>query len=313
MPEGPEVRRHAERLSAALAGKLLVDLQARTKGAKAWLAEHRAELSGRIIERVYSHGKHIVGEIEGGYFVHSHLMMWGTWRIVSADDALVAQRDRRERARIVVDAAAAVLLSAPVFDVGRGDPYEEIPMLASLGPDTLPYPENGPFAREEFLRRLAKVGAEGDEIGGALLNQRVLAGLGNYLRAEILFECALDPWRRVADLTPEEIECLCATIPMIAERAYLGSGRTVPDDVHQRMLSDPQYVYTEGRTFGSKHYVFRRTNLPCVRCGDTVRQLRQVTSRGGDDDEERTRIIYFCPTCQRTNVPLKPLRRRRKE
>src|SRR5687768_9545687 len=110
------------------------------------------------------------------------------------------------RGRVVVDTAAAILLSAPVFDVGRGDPYVELPMLGSLGPDTLPYPA-GQFDRDEFLRRLERVGAEGAEIGAALLNQRVLAGLGNYLRAEILFECALDPWRRVADLTASEVDC----------------------------------------------------------------------------------------------------------
>jgi endonuclease VIII len=310
MPEGPEVRRHADRLSLALSGRAIVDLKARTRAAKAWIAERGSELIGREVTRVYSHGKHLVGELDGGYYFHAHLMMWGTWRVVGIDDALVTSRDRRERARVVVEDAAAILLSAPVFDVGQGDPYVELPMLASLGPDTLPYPEHGPFDRDEFLRRLARAGEEGAEIGVALLNQRILAGLGNYLRAEILFECALDPWRPVVDLTGPEIDCLCNTIPLIVERAYVAGGRTVPDDVHETMLRDPQYVYTAGRTFGSKHYVFRRTNLPCVRCGDTVRQQRQVTARVGDEEEEKTRIIYFCPTCQRTSVPLKPIRRR---
>jgi endonuclease VIII len=310
MPEGPEVRRHADRLSEALVGREIVDLQARTRLAKAWVAERGAELTGRRVLRVYSHGKHLVGEIDGGYYFHAHLMMWGTWRVVPVDDELVRVRDRRERARIVVADAAAILLSAPVFDVGEGDPYTEIPMLATLGPETLPYPEQGEFDRDEFLRRLSAAGEEGAEIGAALLNQRILAGLGNYLRAEILFDCAIDPWRRVAELTPEEITCLCSTIPAIVERAYLGGGRTVPDDVHERMLGEPSMVYTPGRAFGSKHYVFRRTNLPCVRCGDTVRQQRQVTGRVGDDEEEKTRIIYFCPTCQRTSVPLKPVARR---
>lgn len=310
MPEGPEVRRHADRLSAALTGHRIKDIQARTKVARAWLLDNRDVLIGRTVERVFSHGKHLVGLIDGGYFFHAHLMMWGTWRVVPLDDELVRVRDRRERARIVAGDVAAILLSAPVFDVGPGKPYAVLPILASLGPDTLPYPDAGRFDRDEFLRRLERVGHEGSEIGGALLDQRVLAGLGNYLRAEILFECAIDPWRRVVDLSVREIECLCATIPLIAERAYTGFGRTVTDDVHERMIREDGLVYTPGSTFGSKHYVFRRTNLPCVRCGDIVRQKRQVTAVIGDDEREKTRIIYFCPTCQRTTVSLSPARRK---
>jgi formamidopyrimidine-DNA glycosylase len=310
MPEGPEVRRHADRLSEALVGHTVLDLQARTRVAKAWLAEHEGEVLGRGIERVFSHGKHLVGVIDGGYYFHSHLMMWGTWRVVAPDDDLVVTRDRRERARIVVADAAAVLLSAPVFDVGRGDPYAEIPMLASLGPDTLPYPEQGSFDVSEFRRRLEHAAEEGAEIGAALLNQRILAGLGNYLRAEILFDCAIDPWRPVRDLSAAELDCLTHTIPLLVERAYAGGGRTVTDEVHERMLADPSLVYQPGRVHGSKHYVFRRTNLPCVRCGDIVRQQRQVTGVSTVDEEEKTRIIYFCPTCQRTSVALPPARRR---
>src|SRR5688500_6514551 len=131
MPEGPEVRRHAERLHAALAGHQIVDVQARTRDARAWLADRQTEIVGRRITHVFSHGKHLIGIIDGGYYFHAHLMMWGTWRVVDPGDPLVIQRDRRERARIVVDDAAAILLSAPVFDIGYGDPYVELPILAT--------------------------------------------------------------------------------------------------------------------------------------------------------------------------------------
>jgi endonuclease-8 len=64
------------------------------------------------------------------------------------------------------------------------------------------------------------------------------------------------------------------------------------------MASDPQLVYQPGREYGTRHLVFRRTNLPCLRCGDKIRQLRQKTTPRAGEEEERTRIVYFCAMCQ---------------
>jgi len=193
MPEGPEVRKYADALDAVLTGRAIVSFEARTKDARKWLHENEHLLIGRRVERVISHGKHLLGYIEGDYFFHSHLMMWGRWQTFDATE--LPQKDRRERARIVVEGGAAILLSAPIFNVGEGDPYEKIEILSTLGPDALPY--RGRFNRAEFLRRLSK--HENETIGAALLNQRIVAGLGNYLRAEILFACKVNPWLTVGD------------------------------------------------------------------------------------------------------------------
>src|ERR1041385_3233857 len=197
MPEGPEVRKYADAIDKALSGRTIVSLQARTKEARKWLQDGESQLIGRRVERVVSHGKHLIGYIEGDFFFHSHLMMWGRWQTFGptrgrskSKSIELPEKDRRERARIVVEGAAAILLSAPIFNVGEGDPYDVIEILATLGPDALPY--RGRFDRKEFLRRLAE--HEDETIGAALLNQRIVAGLGNYLRAEILFNCKLNPW-----------------------------------------------------------------------------------------------------------------------
>ena len=84
-------------------------------------------------------------------------MMWGRWQTFEPAPRRrkpieLPDKDRRERARIVVEGAAAILLSAPIFNVGEGDPYEQIEILGTLGPDALPY--RGRFERKEFLRRL---------------------------------------------------------------------------------------------------------------------------------------------------------------
>ena len=298
MPEGPEVRKYADALDAALSGRSILSFEARTKDARRWLHENESRLCGRRIERVVSHGKHLLGYIEGGFFFHSHLMMWGRWQTfgpIKSKRIELPERDRRERARIVVNGAAAILLSAPIFNAGEGDPYEKIEILATLGPDALPY--HGPFKRAEFLRRLAE--HESDTIGAALLNQRIVAGLGNYLRAEVLFACKLNPWRTVADLTQRNRSCLSKTIAQLARDAYQ-RGATAPEEDRKRMAHDPSLVYQPGREYGTRHMVFRRTNLPCLRCGEKIRQLRQRTSHT-EEEEERTRIVYFCAKCQRTD------------
>src|SRR5215213_8620196 len=192
MPEGPEVRKYADALDAALSGRPIVSLEARTKEARKWLQDNEQRLRGRRVERVVSHGKHLIGYIEGDFFFHSHIMMWGRWQTFGPAPARrkskpveLPEKDRRERARIVVEGAAAILLSAPIFNVGEGDPYEVIEILATLGPDALPY--RGRFNHEEFLSRLRSAEHKDETIGATLLNQRIVAGLGNYLRAEILF------------------------------------------------------------------------------------------------------------------------------
>lgn len=321
MPEGPEVRRAADTLHAALAGKPVVALSARTKAARAWLDAHPDAFPGRRIERVWSHGKILVGQTDGGggesAFFASHFMMWGRWHVVTPDDEMAVVRDRRERARIEVPDAVAVLFSAPVFEVGVGDPYAHVAHLPTLGPDVLP--PGGPGAYDAAAVRERMLAHPDRTVGAVLLDQTVLAGLGNYLRAEILWTCRIDPWRTVGRLEPEEWDALDREIPRISDLAYRAGGRTVSEDVQARMVSEPGMTYNGPQEWSTRHAVFRRTNLPCLRCGGPVRQKRQTTreavagenpagdgAANGDADgtSAKERIIYFCPDCQGTTVSL---------
>ncbi len=307
MPEGPEVRRYADALHATLAGHRLTELTARTKAAKSWLADHRETLCGRRVMSVTSLGKNLVGEVEGGFYFYTHLMMWGSWRI---EDVAPPERDRRERARIVMEnGATAILLSAPVFEVGEsGSPYHDIPYLAGLGPDILPPDGPNAFAASCFLERLGAEENRSRSIGAVLLDQTVAAGIGNYLRAEMLWECRIDPFRLVGELTEDELHCLCRVVPEMAARAYRTGGMTITDAEQARMQADRSLIYPNGSPeWGARHYVFRRSNLPCLACGAAIRQKRQFT-RELADGTEKERIIYFCPQCQNVTVPLPPLR-----
>lgn len=368
MPEGPEVRKYADALNTVLVGHRIKSLEARTREAKLWLKENESRLIGRRVLSVTSHGKHLLGFIQGGFYFHSHLMMWGRWETFGGDTErkghgetetrgrgdtanvpgakdldgrrsslkiskvrkgglpppasessdlpgqsssfFLPDKDRRERARIVVDNGAAILHSAPIFNVGKGDPYQQIENLATLGPDVLPV--RAKFNAREFRRRLLLQEHMEITIGAALLNQRILAGLGNYLRAEILFECGLNPWRKVGELTKGELQCLSQTAPDLALRAYLTSATASAAD-RDRMSADSSLVYQLSREMGTRHLVFRRTNLPCLRCGTRIKQLRQATfnleqTSDGEEstgpDKERTRIVYFCPNCQSVHSPV---------
>jgi endonuclease VIII len=311
MPEGPEVRRYADELASVLVPKKIIDIAARTKSARAWLHEHRTELIGRKVSAITAHGKNIIGTIDGGYYFYSHQMMWGRWHIEAAKDALLV--DRRERARIEVKNKVAILMSAPIFEVGFGDPYKQVKYLRNLGPNILSY--NGScFAQKEFLHRLESAENLEKTIGAALLDQSILAGIGNYLRAEILFVARMNPWTSVKRLTKKQKKQLCELIPEISERAYRTHGVTVSDALQERMRKDGTLVYVPGKEYGTHHYVFRRTNLPCLRCNEPVRQLRQLLPAQNDDlddeavstrkdtehndAEEKSRIVYFCANCQ---------------
>jgi formamidopyrimidine-DNA glycosylase len=217
MPEGPEVRKYADALDEVLSGRVILSLEARTKEARNWLEHSEQHVVGRRLERVVSHGKHLIGYISGGFFFHSHLMMWGRWQTFTEP----SEKDRRERARIV---------------------------------------------------------AEG--------------GVAN---------CKLNPWLTVRELTNPNVNCLTRTIPQLAADAYK-RGATASDSDRERMASDPALVYQPGREYGTRHLVFRRTNLPCLRCGETIRQLRQKTAHSDDEDAERTRIVDFCAQCQGVNI-----------
>jgi DNA-formamidopyrimidine glycosylase len=298
MPEGPEVRRYADAVHNALAGQSITVLTARTKAAKAWLAENPEAFPGKRVVRVRSRGKNLVGDVENNLYFYAHLMMWGRWQVAEVDPE--APPDKRERARIVVDGGqTAVLMSAPVFEVGQGKAEIAVPYLASLGPDILPYADEGPFRSDCFLERFTSEANLSREIGAVLLDQTVAAGIGNYLRADILFVCGLSPFRTVADLTSDELLRLCQVIPQIARRAYETGGVSVTDEEQARMQADRSLIYANGSpVWGSRHYVFRRTNLPCLNCGTPIKQKRQVT-HVMDDGEEKERVVYFCPVCQK--------------
>src|SRR5205823_2149323 len=118
--------------------------------------------------------------------------------------------------------------------IGIGDPFSQIPVLREIGPDMCAVP----FDRDLFIERLQLPRNLDQEIGPVLLDQSVAAGLGNYLKSDILFECRINPWTLVRDLSSQEVDCLADTIPAVGQRALKNRGQTVTDEVMERIRAD---------------------------------------------------------------------------
>jgi endonuclease VIII len=267
VPEGDVVRRTAQRLHAALAGRALVTADLR------WPSLATADLRGREVLAVVSAGKHLLTRVEGGLTLHSHLRMEGQWRVHRSDDAAATRRsshDRGVRAILANAEWTAVGHRLGMLDLVRTDAEDRL--VGHLGPDVL-----GPgWDAAEATRRLV---ADTDRaVGEALLDQRTLAGVGTFYMCEVLFLRGVSPW------TP------AGEVPDPAGLVAL---------VHRLMTANAERVQqtTTGDTRpGRQQYVHGRSGLPCRRCGTTVR----VATVG---PPPRDRAAFYCPHCQPGPAP----------
>jgi endonuclease-8 len=245
MPEGDSLHRAARKLQALVGERVAVE----TPHPRA-AAERVAErLDGRRLLGVEAVGKNLLLRFEGGLVLRSHLRMSGRWQVRARGEAVrgtpwlvLAGRERE-----------AVLWNGPVLELtARG--------TRRLGPDILADPPDlaamvGNLRREHQAR----------ELGDALLDQRLVAGIGNLWKAESLWCARVSPWLPLGDATDDELE------RVLHEAARL------------------MRASVEGRR--EERAVYRKAGRPCPRCRESIR------SRGQGDDN---RTAYWCPGCQRT-------------
>lgn len=287
MSEGPEIHRLSSQFNEEFAGSRIVAIDSRLKKARAWLEEHPGLVEGKEIRRIYPAGKNMLWELEGDIYFHIHLLMFGKMRTYTLRHRV--EYDRTTRAVIVTTARQAVLINVQVFNIGTGDPFSQIPSLQEIGPDMCA-PD---FSKELFLHRLNDPGNLDQEVAPVLLYQSVAAGLGNYLKSDILFECRINPWTLVRDLTDEQQTCLAETIPEVGQRALRNRGQTVTDDVMAHLEAEAAANGTTVR-WREKHWVFRQSSHPCKVCGTPIKQGRQGEGKG--------RVTFYCPQCQGVGV-----------
>jgi endonuclease-8 len=244
VPEGDSLHRAARRLQP-LVGQRVAAESPHPRAQAERIAER---IDGKVLESVDAIGKNLVLRFEGGVVLRSHLRMSGRW-------SLRPRGERRAGKPWLVlrgERAEAVLWNGPVLELHTR-------AIARLGPDILARPPQ----IDDMLARMRS--ADGTRwLGETLLDQSIVAGIGNMWLAETLWDAQLSPWRRLLDVSEEERR---RALEIAAElmRAAVDSGRS------------------------RRHRVYRRVGQPCPRCRTRIRSWGQ-----GDDN----RMAYWCPVCQ---------------
>lgn len=268
VPEGDTIYRTAASIRQWIGGRVVTSAQSQVPGL------NLQTLVGRTIETIEPHGKHLVIsfgahpglEDDQPVALHSHMRMSGSWHVYTTSAEW--QRPRKQ-AKVIITASdrlavcfnAPIISLLPVRDVDRGTG------IGRLGPDVLVDPFN---AADVVVR--ARATRNADAIGEVLLDQQVVAGIGNIYRCESLFLERIHPWTLLRELTDSALEALLTTASRIM-RANLGK--------------------PIGRNFGNgenQTWVYGRTGLPCKNCGTPIQTRKQGT---------QARTAYWCSSCQR--------------
>jgi endonuclease-8 len=275
MPEGDTIFRSARALHQALAGHTITLFE--TAYAPLASVNDQSPVAGRTVEQVESRGKWLLIHLSGDLILATHMLMSGSWHIYRAGERW---KRARNHMRIVLGTPdlVAVAFDVPVARFYTARTLERFAGVAGLGPDLL----GEQFAADEATAKLREHGDE--EVGNVLLNQRVMAGIGNVFKSEICFACGVHPFRKIATLSAQEIECLLATA-----RRFLTAN--VADGA-----GDGIVTYTGGRrTTGSSNpaarlWVYRRAGEDCRRCGTAILIRKQGLG---------ARSTFWCPDCQK--------------
>lgn len=269
MPEGDTIFRTAEVLRAALLGRRITEARAQPQPGLRRVPD-LSKVIGATVASVQARGKHLLIGFDNGLTLRTHLRMRGSWHRYRPGEPW--RRPARQASAVLESAeAVAVAFNTPVVELlPDADLRRSVP-LSSLGPDLLARE----FDTDEVMRRLRERRAE--QLGNALLDQRVVAGIGNVVKSETCFLERLDPWATVDRLTDDELRAALRTARRLLQANTRGGAR----------------VTTGNSSPGQGLWVYGRAGRPCRRCGTRIEARRQG---------ELARLTYWCPRCQSAQV-----------
>ncbi len=274
MPEGDTIFRSARALGRALTGKVVTRFE--TALAPLASVNDNTPVSGRTVDNIEAIGKWLLIYFSGDLILVTHMLMSGSWHIYRTGERWRVPR-RMMRCVIHVEGFETVAFNVPVAKFYTARTLERHSMIPKLGPDLLRADYDEAEARARVLAR------PDEEVASVLLNQQVLAGLGNVYKVEVCFLCAVHPFRKVASLTPAEVDDL-----LYQSRKLIGENV-------QENSDDTTLIYTGARrttrssSEGGRLWVYGRQGQPCRRCGTAILMRKQ-----GPD----ARSTYWCPQCQ---------------
>lgn len=281
MPEGDTIFRAARTLKRALSGQVVTRFE--TVLPQLQRVHDDAPITGRTIEDVSASGKWMTIRFSGDLLLLTHMLMSGSWHIYRPGEAW--QRSRYDmRIAIGTEVFEAIAFKVPVAEFHTAESLARRPAFADLGPDVL----SSNFDEQQAIANLR---AQADsEVAEALLNQHVMAGIGNVYKSEVCFACRVNPFRKIATLVDQELKCLVA-----AARKLMSSN--VINNSDAAVVSYPGFRRTTRRADpGERLWVYGRHGSPCRRCGTPIERRKQGPS---------ARITFWCPGCQPENfIPL---------
>ena len=277
MAEGDSLVRIARKLEPAMLGREIVAASA--PNPRSTLRQHARRIDGKRVERIETRGKHLLIHLDEGLTLHSHLGMNGGWRVdegrgfgkpdrsawllleMAGEEGSVSATGGSplatgSRTTRVAQFGGTTLRLVRTVELARD------PRLATLGPDILA-PEFDQVAAAARLR------VSPDEVGVALLDQKIVCGIGNIFKSEACFEARVDPWRPATSL------------------AKGAGGEDEAIRVRETARRQMQDTVETGKRPGR---IYKKTGRPCPRC-----RAARIRSRGQGEDNRTT---YWCPNCQ---------------
>jgi endonuclease-8 len=273
MPEGPEIRLAADSIAKALVSRKTT----KVFFAYPHLKKFEKKLTGKKVVNVEARGKAILTAFDNDLVIYSHNQLYGRWYVVRSDE--LPDTHRQLRLAIHNRGYSAFLYSASDIEVLEAGQLLKHKFLSKLGPDLL---SQNPTVGE-LLERLESVKYRNRQLGNLLLDQGFVAGLGNYLRAEILFCSRLHPRLRPVDCYRDELERLATEMIRLTRRSYKTRGVINPPSLVRSLKA-------QGKTDKEQYRfsVYAREGKHCYFCSYKIGRI----DSGG-------RHIYFCPNCQR--------------
>jgi len=275
MPELPEVETVRRGLERLLAGRRLVRVEQRRRDLRVPFPPRFAErLTGRRVLGLRRRAKYLLVDLDGGLVLVAHLGMSG--RMVVADGAAAGPPSPHDHVVFETDAGQRVVFNDArrfgMMTLLAAREEAAHPLFAALGPEPLDPAFDGALLAGRLAGRMTPIKA-------ALLDQRVVAGIGNIYACEALFRARIAPRRMAATVVGRRAQRLAAALRGVIEEAIEAGGSSLRD-----------YVQADGELgyFQHRWAVYERAGDPCPACATT---LRRVVQAG--------RSSFYCPRCQR--------------
>lgn len=272
MPEGPEIRLAADKIAKVLVGEALASVEFAFEALK----PYERRLEGCRVEAIDTRGKAMLTRFDNDLTLYSHNQLYGRWYTCRRNRP--PKTNRSLRVALHTKTHSALLYSASDVEMLTPETIDSHPFLARVGPDIL----DPALKPADVARRLADKRFRNRGLGGTYLDQAYLAGIGNYLRSEILFAAGVHPANKPSELEPDRLKDLARQTLKLSRRSYRTRGITVTKEMVRRFKSKGQ----TRRQY--RFWVFGRDGAPCHRC-DTAIERMDVSSRG----------LFYCPSCQR--------------